>query len=232
MRSSGESPQRAPALGGLLLTLGFLITAAGLVLVTGSWSTDSVTENGATAGADEPARLTDWAASPQVPPADGRTERGERSDAADEQQAPMPVGIRIPSIEVDAEMDALGLRDDGSIEVPTDFARTGWWADGPEPGERGPAVVLGHVDSRSGPAVFFSLTELQPGDEVIIDRVDGSSVAYRVDRIEQHAKDEFPTEAVYGATDDPQLRLVTCGGDFDQSERSYRDNVVVFATRA
>lgn len=218
-----ETPRRAAALGGLLLLLGLFLMAGGLVLLGPS---DRFSRTGDAAeqrlAADSNAEPTESSPAPPDPTLDLR-----HSD-----QAPKPISIRIPAIDVEAPMVALGLRADGSIEVPTDFSQTGWWADGPEPGEPGPAVVLGHVDSRSGPAVFFSLTEVQPGDEVIIDRIDGSSVAYRVDRIEQYPKDRFPTDAVYGDTEDPELRLVTCGGDFDRSARSYRDNIVVFATRA
>jgi len=150
----------------------------------------------------------------------------------DGSQVAPPTRIRIPAIEVDASMIPLGLRDDGSIEVPSDFAQTGWWVDGPEPGETGPAVVLGHVDSRSGPAVFFDLDRLATGDAIHVDRLDGTTVTYVVDRTEQHAKDTFPTETVYGSTAEPVLRLVTCGGEFDRDRRSYDDNVIVFARLA
>jgi len=144
-------------------------------------------------------------------------------------QVAAPIGIRIPAIDVEATMLPLGLESDGSIEVPSDFSQTGWWADGPEPGEVGPAVILGHVDSRQGPAVFYDLRRLQPGDTVQIDRVDGSAVTYAVDRVEKHSKNAFPTDTVYGPTPEPVLRLVTCGGDFDRDARSYKDNVIVFA---
>jgi hypothetical protein len=144
-------------------------------------------------------------------------------------QAANPTTIRIPGIGVEASMIPLGLRGDGTIEVPDDFDQTGWWVDGPEPGETGPAVVLGHVDSRQGPAVFFELRDLQPGEAVHIDRMDGSTVTYVVDRVERHPKTDFPTEAVYGPTTEPVLRLVTCGGSFDRSRRSYDDNIIVFA---
>lgn len=129
-------------------------------------------------------------------------------------------------------MVPLALEADGTIEVPSDFSQAGWWVDGPEPGEVGPSVILGHVDSRRGPAVFFDLLELRPGDAVHVDRSDGTTVTYIVERTEQHPKDAFPTQAVYGPTDEPVLRLVTCGGTFDRDRRSYDDNVVVFATLA
>ena len=147
-------------------------------------------------------------------------------------QAPNPVAIRIPRITVDAPIIPLGLRDDGKIEVPEAPEDAGWWLGGPEPGEPGPAVILGHVDSRAGPAVFFNLRDLKPGDEIHIDREDGSTITYLVEQSERHPKDDFPTDEVYGPTEQPTLRLVTCGGDFDFDVRSYSDNVIVFASLA
>ena len=148
-------------------------------------------------------------------------------------QAPNPAVIRIPRLEVEASIIPLGLQEDGSIEVPEDPDQAGWWLGGPEPGETGPAVILGHVDSQEeGPAVFFYLQYLDPGDEIHIDRVDGSTITYLVESTERHNKDEFPTDAVYGPTEAPTLRLVTCGGDFDFGVRTYEDNVIVFASLA
>lgn len=150
--------------------------------------------------------------------------------ASNDLQAPTPTAVRIPSIAVDAVMLPLGLRPDGSINVPSDFSQTGWWVDGPEPGEAGPSVILGHVDNRQGPAVFFELKKLVAGELIHIDRNDGSVITYVVERTEKHAKDSFPTNAVYGPDPHPVLRLVTCGGEFDRTARSYEDNVIVFAT--
>ena len=99
------------------------------------------------------------------------------------------------------------------------------------PGDRGPAVVAGHVDSVAGPAVFYRLRELRPGDEVVVDLSDGRTVTFRVTGSLQVPKDAFPTEEVYGPTPDAELRLITCGGEFDRSVRSYEDNTVVFAVR-
>ena len=148
-------------------------------------------------------------------------------------QAPNPAVIRIPRLEVEASIIPLGLQEDGSIEVPEDPDQAGWWLGGPEPGETGPAVILGHVDSQEeGPAVFFYLQYLDPGDEIHIDRVDGPTITYMVESTERHDKDEFPTDAVYGPTEQPTLRLVTCGGDFDFGVRTYEDNVIVFASLA
>jgi hypothetical protein len=142
----------------------------------------------------------------------------------------LPVRVRAPAAAVDSGLVDLGLDATGALEAPADPALAGWYAHGPVPGDVGPAVLVGHVDSRRGPAVFFRLRDLSAGDEVLVDRSDGTTARFTVDRVERHPKDAFPTSAVYGPTADAQLRLVTCGGDFDRSARSYEDNVVVFAT--
>jgi Sortase domain len=148
------------------------------------------------------------------------------------QEVAEPVGLRIPGVGVDTPLERLGRAPDGSVEVPADFGTAGWFAEGPRPGAAGPAVILGHVDSRSGPAVFFRLAELRSGAEVRVDRADGSTVTFRVRAVQRVAKSEFPTDRVYGATLEPTLRLVTCGGSFDRTRESYRDNVIVYADLA
>ena len=140
-----------------------------------------------------------------------------------------PVSIRIDAIGASAPVDPLGLNADGSLEVPTDYARAGYYTGRPPPGAVGPAIIVAHVDSKTGPAVFYRLRDLKTGDDVVVVRADGSEVVFVVDRVEQHPKDAFPTEAVYGATPDATLRLITCGGSFDRSARHYRDNLVAFA---
>lgn len=143
-----------------------------------------------------------------------------------------PERISVPSIGVASTLLGLGRNGDGTIEVPGDWERAGWYRRGPRPGQAGPAVILGHVDSTSGPAVFFRLGELAVGDEIRIDRTDGSVVTFVVDRVERHAKARFPTDDVYLPTLQPTLRLVTCGGAFDAVSGHYVDNVVVFAALA
>jgi hypothetical protein len=142
---------------------------------------------------------------------------------------PPPVRLRIPAVSVDSPLQRLGRAADGTVEVPTNFAVAGWFADGPRPGQAGPAVLLGHVDSASGPGVFLRLPELAPGAEVWVDRADGSSIGFRVTAVQRVPKADFPTERVYGPTLEPSLRLVTCAGSFDRARRSYRDNVIVYA---
>lgn len=137
--------------------------------------------------------------------------------------------LEIPAIGVSAPVTALGLNEDRTMEVPTDFAEVGWYRYGPTPGEVGPAVLAGHVDDHTGPAVFFRLADLEPGDEVHVRRADGTTASFQVRRVEQHPKDAFPHDAVYGDTDEPALRLITCGGVFDRAERSHRDNIIVYA---
>jgi hypothetical protein len=141
-----------------------------------------------------------------------------------------PVRVEIPSIGVSSPLVGLALDDDGAMEAPSDYDVAGWFTPGPQPGQPGPAVIAGHVDSRDGPAVFYRLAELAPGDEVIVHRADGTGVRFTMTGRRQYPKDEFPADAVYGPVPGPELRLVTCGGEFDRSSHSYQDNLVVYAT--
>lgn len=140
-----------------------------------------------------------------------------------------PTRVRVGNAEVDAPIDALGVDDQNKIQVPADPARVGWWSGGAEPGEDDPAVLVGHLDSTTGPGVFFGLEKLVPGDVVEVDRADGSTAQFMVERIESHPKDAFPTDEVYGSTDSSSLRLITCIGSFDAERSSYRDNLIVYA---
>jgi hypothetical protein len=140
-----------------------------------------------------------------------------------------PVRMRIDAIGASAPIDPLGLNPDGTLQAPADFGRAGYYTGRPNPGAVGPAIIVAHVDSKSGPAVFYRLRALKPGDEVTVTRADGSDVVFLVDRLEEHPKDAFPTDAVYGPTPDATLRLITCGGSFDRSSGHYRDNLVAFA---
>jgi Sortase domain len=143
-----------------------------------------------------------------------------------------PVAVEIPSIGVSSRLIRLGLHADGTMEVPRDYGVAGWFTGGAMPGEDGPAVISGHVDSRSGPAVFYRLGDLGPGDTVRVLRADGDWLAFRVTGSARYAKAEFPTEAVFGPVTGPVLRLVTCGGPFDRSTGHYLDNLVVTAVPA
>jgi sortase (surface protein transpeptidase) len=140
--------------------------------------------------------------------------------------------VAIPKIGVATSLDRLGRAPDKTVQEPTRWERAGWYAPGTRPGDPGSAVILGHVDSKRGPAVFFRLRELRRGDTVTIERADGSSVRFVVQRTAQYPKNRFPTDEVYYPTLTPALRLVTCGGEFDATAGRYRSNLIVFATMA
>jgi sortase (surface protein transpeptidase) len=125
-------------------------------------------------------------------------------------------------------LERLRIGPDGELEAPRAYGKAGWYADGTAPGDTGPAVIAGHVDSRSGPAVFYRLRELTAGDTIEVVR-GGTVLRFTVTRAAWYPKNRFPTDQVYGPTPDRQLRLITCGGVFDRSLRSYRDNLVVYA---
>ena len=145
----------------------------------------------------------------------------------------VPVSVRIPSIGVDSVLLSLGTNDDGSIKVPDpgpDYDKAAWFNGSPRPGENGPAVLEGHVDSaKNGPSVFYDLGKVAVGDRIEVTRADGTMAGFTVYETRVVPKDQFPTLAVYGNTAGPELRVITCGGPFDRSVRSYEDNVVVFA---
>jgi sortase (surface protein transpeptidase) len=154
-----------------------------------------------------------------------RSTRGYRA-------TPVPTRMIIPKIGVASSLDRLGRARDGTVQVPGPdrWEVPGWYELGPRPGDRGSAVILGHVDSTRGPAVFFRLRELRRGDEIEVTRADGSSVRFVVQRTAQYDKQRFPTDDVYYPTLTSALRLVTCGGQFDTSTGHYRSNIIVFAT--
>jgi sortase (surface protein transpeptidase) len=140
-----------------------------------------------------------------------------------------PRRVRVPAIGVAAEVIPLALDANRKLIAPESFEVAGWNQAGPEPGEVGAAVIAGHVDSFRGPAVFFELRNLAAGDEIHVDRADGSTATFVVTHLERYPKTDVP-DSVYEPTPDAQLRLITCGGDFDRSRRSYRDNIVVYAS--
>lgn len=148
--------------------------------------------------------------------------------------AALPVALSIPAIEADSSLVPLGLNPDGSVQVPPVDTpmQAGWYDGGAAPGEPGPAVLLGHVDGDKQAGIFFRLHELTPGARVLVTRADGSVLTFTVTKVDKVSKTTFPTEAVYGPTKDPELRLVTCGGAFDYAAHSYVDNIIVYATLA
>jgi len=154
------------------------------------------------------------------------------TSSLDPASVPEPTGVRIPALGVDQDLIGLGVAADGTADVPADFGDVAWFTPGGRPGARGPTVLMGHVDSTAGPAVFYELRDLTPGDTVELTVADGSVATYTVTGTEQVAKDTFPTAAVFGATSADVLRLITCTGAFDAGARSYTDNLVVSAVRS
>jgi len=140
-----------------------------------------------------------------------------------------PTQVVIAAIGVDAPLVPLAANPDGSIKPPDKFADAGWFEPGPEPGEQGTSVIAGHVDSKTGPAVFYRLRDLKQGDTVVVVGANGDHATYRIDGAEEYAKAAIPRQ-VYEASASPSLRLITCAGVFDQRIHHYEDNLVVYAS--
>ncbi|WP_445181991.1 class F sortase [Pseudonocardia sp. Cha107L01] len=146
--------------------------------------------------------------------------------------AAAPVGLRIDSINASSTLVPLGLNANRTVAVPpvSTPLQASWYRLGPAPGAPGPAVILGHVNGDGKEGIFARLNEVKPGDQVKVSRADGKTAVFTVTKLQQVAKNAFPTTAVYGDTPAAELRLVTCGGDFDQSKHSYADSIIAFAT--
>ncbi|MFG2084086.1 class F sortase [Micromonospora tulbaghiae] len=169
-------------------------------------------------------------AGPATPGAPGAT--GATSPAPAPLPRSAPVTISIPRIGVQAPIMSLGTNPDGTVQVPPldQAMQAGWYSPGASPGEAGNAVIVGHVDSaRLGPAVFFNLGALVPGDTIVVARQDGSAATFTVREVGSYPKTAFPAAQVYGPSDVPALRVVTCGGVFDRTAGSYLNNIVVYA---
>lgn len=210
---------RAPARRRLALVL-VLVAGGGLatsVRLDHGDRSRAASSGTAAAGAALAAGASDTASSSAV----------EVGSAPGPQYAPMR--IEIPAIAASAPVDPLGLNRDGTLQVPADFGRAGYYTGRPPPGAIGPAIIVAHVDSKSGPAVFARLRDLRSGDEVTVTRADRSRVVFVIDRLESHPKNAFPTKLVYDPTPGATLRLITCGGSFDHRVGHYRENVIAFA---
>lgn len=140
-----------------------------------------------------------------------------------------PIRLTVPALGIDnSPLQRLGLNTDGTVAVPTSFQQAGWFTGSVTPGQLGPMIILGHVDSYRGPGIFFRLGALRPGDTLSVTRADGRTVSYRITGVREYPKDDFPTAAVYANTPVPTIRLITCGGSFDTATRHYLSNVVAF----
>jgi sortase (surface protein transpeptidase) len=139
------------------------------------------------------------------------------------------VALIIPAIGVRTALETLGRTPQGTLQVPDSTTIAGWYIGSPRPGEIGSSIIAGHIDSTTGPGVFFRLRLLHPGELVYVRRADGTLVVFRVTAEHMYPKNEFPTEQVYGPVPDAELHLITCGGVFDETTGSYLSNVVVYA---
>ena len=143
-----------------------------------------------------------------------------------------PVSLTIPLIGVQTNLMTLGLASNGEMHVPplSMASVAGWYTGSPRPGAIGSAIIVGHIDTTKGPAVFYRLNTLTRGDKIYVKRADGTLVEFRVTSVQTYLKDHFPTEDVYGPVPDPELRLITCGGAWDPATHHYLSNIVVYAT--
>ena len=147
-------------------------------------------------------------------------------------RAAPPAHVAVPRLGISSSLQRLHLLKNGELQAPSAWMEAGWYADGIRPGNVGPAVIAGHVDSTLGPAIFYRLREMRVGDKILITEVGGKVLTFVVSEVRSYAKDRFPTDTVYGPTAVPELRLVTCTGDFDYVHHNYLDNLVVFAVLA
>ena len=205
-----------------------LLAAVGVVLALSGTTLIAV----ATAPRDRAPLPPMAAVGPRPPPLHPR-HVGRTSDQAETVMSrSKPVTIDIPSIGVRSSLLSLGVNADDTVQVPSgdSYDQAGWYRFSPTPGSLGPAVILGHVSGTRGASVFFELGRLRPEDRVKVTRRDGSVAIFEVTRVRRYPKKRFPTQLVYGNTDHPALRLITCGGLFDSTTGHYVDNVVVFAS--
>lgn len=209
--SSGNGRRRG------LIALASAILLIGVTLIAVSWaqprhSSAPAPAPAAAATAPAPALTTPATAVAVLPPSE-------------------PVNLTIPAIGVNHTVGTVGLNPDRTIEVPplTDVALPAWYRFSPTPGQPGPAVFVGHVDSRTTKGVFYDLGKLKAGDRIIVARADHTTVSFAVSSVTEYPKSVFPTQAVYGDTPGPELRLITCGGAYDAAAHNYLDNIVVNA---
>lgn len=218
---------------------GFAVSAVAALLILTGCGSNASTQSETEAPATSAAPSTSASATPQATPSATASSAPATTAPAPAPTAELPavleasepVSFTIPSIGAGSDLLSLGLRDNGSLEVPPDGpgAPASWYNQSPTPGERGPAVLLGHVNATDGgPGVFADLRSLKPGDRIDVKRADGSTASFEVTRGEQYPKDDFPTGTVYGYTPEAEIRLITCDG-YDPATGLFDDNYVIFA---
>ena len=189
----------------------------GVLVAFGIYANLGVADAPQAAAARDPVRVP--------PPTPSTTE-----PKADANSKPSPVSLTIPAIKVASSVTRLGLNKDKTVEVPKDPDDAGWYSKGPIPGQNGSSVILGHVDSKTGPAVFYRLKHLAVGDQIAVKLSNDTVAHYQVTRVAQYANEDFPAKKVYaGSPARPALNLVTCGGKYDRDAGGYQSNVVAYA---
>jgi LPXTG-site transpeptidase (sortase) family protein len=220
------------------VTVGLLVIVAGIVGLLTRHSTSAPPPRGQQTVAAPTASIVTNPTSPTPPPSPTGPASGVlKASYAEPQgqgqgQVALPVSLTVPVIGVKTRLVTLGLLANGTLNTnPLDASPqdAGWYTGSVRPGSVGPAVIAGHINY-NGPAVFGRLTELRAGDLVYVGRADGTTVEFRVTAVQSTPKTDFPTGGVYGATADPELRLITCGGDFDNATGHYLNNIIVYTT--
>ncbi|MQA15635.1 MAG: class F sortase [Pseudonocardiaceae bacterium] len=180
-----------------------------------------------------PASASQGGSDPPAPPAAAPPRASPPATGPGPLPPSPPTSISIPAIGVTSPVNPVGLNPDRTLEVPAPgplYDQAAWYRGSVTPGEIGPSVIIGHVDSAAnGPSVFFDLAALAPTERFTITRADGTTLTFQVDGVRTYPKDAFPTDTVYGGTARPEVRLITCGGPFDSTSGSYRSNTVVYA---
>ncbi|WP_416070831.1 class F sortase [Streptomyces sp. ME08-AFT2] len=191
--------------------------------------------NDPSSGAGRPPQAPPAASGPATraaaPPAPSSSRARDEEPSGKHLRRSRPVRLLVPKISVDAPFTDLAIGRSGRLDPPPadDVNLVGWHAKGASPGEAGTAIIAGHVDTKTSPAVFAGLSALSAGDVFQVRRADGSKPSFRVDSVETFEKDDFPDERVYGDTPDAEVRLITCAGEYDRRAKDYTDNLVVFA---
>ncbi len=211
---------RRAGIVGIALAAAFALGAIGAIASQAATVAPATASPSATP--EPPEAVNDFAAGGLQDPA--------AADIADSAALGIPNRIRIPRIGVDSILEHLTLGPQGELNAPVDFDLAGWYSGGVAPGQVGPAIIAGHVDSAVGPAVFARIGELVAGDEIVVSTSTGTDLTFVVTGSAQSAKAAFPTDEVYSNVPRPELRLITCAGAFDRSVGHYTDNLIQFAS--
>ncbi|MGW7524209.1 class F sortase [Streptomyces sp. NPDC054783] len=232
-----QADGRSSGRGGRLTLWGVAIVLVAVSVFGGHHTSDGSPPASRAAGASAatqtaPQQTDTQQVDPQpTDPKQADPQQGDPERADPELPRSAPTRLRIPKISVDAPFTTLSIGSSGHLEPPPagDTNLVGWYAKGASPGEKGTAVIAGHVDTATSPAVFANLDGLRRGDRFTVERADGRDAQFVVDDTETFAKDDFPSKRVYADTQRPEVRLITCAGDYDHDAKDYKDNLVVFA---